>query len=370
MHIVSFDIPWPADYGGVIDVFCKVKALSEAGVHMTLHCFEYGRAHSNELEKLCNKVYYYPRKSGLTPWLSALPYIVAGRRSEELVQNLLKDSSPVLFEGLHCCALLADPRLAGRKKFVRMHNIEHDYYRSLAEKERSFLKRVYFTKESSRLKKFERCLKFATKVLAISEKDTKELSLRYDNIICLPAFHPDETVRCVEQKQDYALYHGNLSVGENDEAALFLVREVFSKIKHPLRIAGRSPSAELQNEVRHFTHISLYTDLTSEQIREMVRNASVNILPTFQSTGIKLKLLSALYNGGHCLVNTPMISETGLDELCVIADSADAFCKAINELTEKPFSREEIQKRESILQRTWSNKSNAQKLIWLLQQNP
>ncbi len=370
MHIVSFDIPWPADYGGVIDVFCKVKALSEAGVQITLHCFEYGRTHSHELEKLCGKVYYYPRKGGLIQWLSGLPYIVAGRRSEELTQNLLKNSSPILFEGLHCCALISDPRLANRNKFVRMHNIEHDYYSSLADKERSFLKRIYFRKESARLKKFEACLKFATKVLAISEKDKRELSLRYENVICLPAFHPDETVFRGGQKHGYALYHGNLSVGENDEAALFLVREVFSKLKHPLRIAGRSPSSELRNEVKHFTHISLYSDLTSDQIREVVRNASVNILPTFQPTGIKLKLLSALYNGGHCLVNTPMIAETGLDELCVIADSAEAFCKSVNELMEKPYSKEEIQKREAVLQRTWSNQNNAQRLISLLQQNP
>ena len=32
LHIISFDIPWPPNYGGVIDVFYKIKTLSEAGV--------------------------------------------------------------------------------------------------------------------------------------------------------------------------------------------------------------------------------------------------------------------------------------------------------------------------------------------------
>ena len=32
IHIVSFDIPYPANYGGVIDVFFKAKFLAEKGV--------------------------------------------------------------------------------------------------------------------------------------------------------------------------------------------------------------------------------------------------------------------------------------------------------------------------------------------------
>jgi len=32
IHIISFDIPFPANYGGVIDVFYKAKALTDSGV--------------------------------------------------------------------------------------------------------------------------------------------------------------------------------------------------------------------------------------------------------------------------------------------------------------------------------------------------
>ena len=60
-HIVSFDVPYPPDYGGVIDVFYKIKALSELGVKVHLHCFEYGRGQQNELNKICSSVTYYKR---------------------------------------------------------------------------------------------------------------------------------------------------------------------------------------------------------------------------------------------------------------------------------------------------------------------
>ena len=46
LHIVSFDVPYPPDYGGAIDVYYKLKALHEEGIKIYLHCFEYGRGES------------------------------------------------------------------------------------------------------------------------------------------------------------------------------------------------------------------------------------------------------------------------------------------------------------------------------------
>lgn len=84
LHIVSFDIPYPADYGGVIDVFFKIKALYEAGVKIHLHCFEYHRPPAPELDQYCEKVSYYPRKISSRLLFHKLPYIVISRQSDEL----------------------------------------------------------------------------------------------------------------------------------------------------------------------------------------------------------------------------------------------------------------------------------------------
>lgn len=61
LHIVSFDVPYPANYGGVIDVFYKAKALAAKGVKVHLHCFQYGRKPSMVLENLFFEVNYYRR---------------------------------------------------------------------------------------------------------------------------------------------------------------------------------------------------------------------------------------------------------------------------------------------------------------------
>ena len=75
----------------------------------------------------------------------------------------------------------------------------------------------------------------------------------------------------------------------------------------------------------------------------------MNVLPTFQNTGIKLKLLAALFAGKHCLVNSPMVQGTGLENLCVVNDEANEFVKAVDELSQKPFSKTQFHQREKLL---------------------
>ena len=101
LNIIAFNIPWPANYGGIIDVYYKIKALHQCGVKIILHCFEYERAHSPELEAICEKVFYYKRHTGLRTNITLLPYNVYSRKHPELIANLLMNDYPILFEGLH-----------------------------------------------------------------------------------------------------------------------------------------------------------------------------------------------------------------------------------------------------------------------------
>ncbi len=362
IHIISFDIPYPADYGGVIDIFYKIKALHKEGIKIHLHCFEYGRAESLNLESICEKVYYYRRKMSKKHLFNSLPFIAATRSSEKLMENLLRDEYPILFEGLHCCFHLNDGRISKRLKIVRTHNIEHDYYINLEKVEKSLFKKIYFRREAKKLERFEKVLNKADYVAAISQADVKELSKRYKNVHHITAFHPYEKIKIKEGRGKFCLYHGNLEVGENNEAALYLVNEVFSKIKTPLIIAGRKPSAELAAAIALYPHIQLKGNINTKEIDALIKNAQINVLPTFQATGIKLKLLAALFSGRYCIVNSPMVSATGLESLCSIKDKPEEMADEIIRLFEKPFEMKEKQKREIILSESFSNSKNVKKL--------
>lgn len=258
-------MPFPADYGGVIDIYYKIKSLKAQGIQITLHCFQYGRQEAVELEKLCKKVIYYKRSKYKNPFIGNTPYIVLTRNNEELLSNLCKDQSPILFEGIHTTFFLSHERLKDRLKLVRNHNIEHDYYKNLEQVETNYFKKYFFRNESDNLKHYEKTLKNAQKVLSISPSDHAYLNKKYHNSVLIPAFHAQESVSALKGSGKFILYHGNLGVGENNYAALFLVNEVFSKIEIPSVIAEAIPAKILKKPyLNTHTSSSLTTGITSK----------------------------------------------------------------------------------------------------------
>jgi hypothetical protein len=363
LHIVSFNVPYPADYGGVIDVFYKIKALNKLGVKVHLHTFQYGRGEARELEQICASVNYYKRKIYKDPFFSKLPYIVATRSDEALLQNLLKDNHPIIFEGVHCCFFLNHAELEGRVKIVRMHNIEHIYYKNLAKIEKNFFKKYFFYKESERLRKFQKQLRVADSIAAISPDDKKILELKFGNVFFLPPFHGNSVLTQGNEKLDFALYHGNLGVGENNEAALYLIREVFNDIDYPLVIAGNNPTQELKEAVASNKNVHLSHHISTAEIKDLISNAQMNILPTFQGTGMKLKLINVLFQGRFCIVNRKMVHNTGLEDLCIIANDPMQMKKEILKLENVKFSEFNLSHRKNYLADKFDDSVNAKLLL-------
>jgi len=366
LHIVSFDVPSPPNYGGVIDVFYKVKALSELGVKVHLHCFQYGRPKAKGLEGICASVHYYVRHTGKHQLFNSLPYVVVSRRNEALIERLMQDEHPILFEGLHSCYYLGDPRLQGRQRMVRAHNVEHDYYTALAKAEGNAFRRTYFINEGRKLQRFEPVLSEAEHILAISPKDEAYFAGHFRNVAHIPPFHACDKVEVPDGLSDFAFYHGALGVAENDQAALFLVRKVFKELPVKLVIAGSDASRELKREIAKAKNVELREDINTEEIHRLVRHAQVNVLPTFQATGIKLKLLLCLYTGRHVVCNTPMVEGTGLAELCHVHDSPEAMRTSIISCMGKPANGQAIELRARILEERFSNRRNAEAIVKLL----
>lgn len=359
LHIVSFDIPFPANYGGAIDVYYRVRYLHNYGVKVHLHCYEYKRnhLHSQELEDICYSVDYYNRQDNVFKMISTLPYIANTRYSERLVDNLLKDDYPILIEGLHSSMLLRDKRLRGRKMYVRMHNIEHEYYDRLSQVEKNWIKRIYLKLEVPRLKRFEQVLHNASGVFAITAKDKAYLDEKgYNNVVFLPSSLQYEAVNSIEGQGTYALFHGQLSVAENYDAVAYLVENVFSKTAITFKVAGLNPPKHLVRLIENYGNVELIANPSHEQMQHLIQNAHVNVLITHQSTGLKLKLLNSLFNGRFCLVNSSMVEGTNLANMCVVADSADDLKEDLSELFSRTFTSQDINDRAALLMQQYDNR--------------
>ena len=362
LHVIAFDVPYPANYGGVIDVFYRVKALSEAGVKVHLHCFEYGRGEAEVLDR-CHEVRYYKRDTSFWNQFRREPYVVASRHSEALVQDLLRDNFPILCEGLHTTAVLNDPRLKGRKIFVRAHNVEHDYYRLLADSEPTCWKRWYYRTEARKLRRYEPVLKKAAGIFAITQADTDYFNTHYGHALLVPGFSALSRVCSETGRGDYVLYHGNLSVAENKKAAAWLVEQVFAELEIPCVVAGLNPPDSLRKLCDRYAHVTLKANPGDAEMIDLIRNAQVNVMVTDQPTGLKLKLLNALYNGRFCLVNDDMVRGTALGSLCVVAEEPEQFITEIKRLMDEDFTDDDIEERDEALKELYQNEKNAQTII-------
>jgi len=364
IHIVSFDVPYPANYGGVIDVFYKLVNLHKAGVKIILHCIEYGKGEQKELEKYCHKVYYYKRKTSFLNHLSAVPYIVKSRSSKELLNNLLLDDYPILFEGLHTCYYISDNRLKNRFKIYRESNIEHHYYYYLAHAEKNGLKKLYFVTEARKLYSFQNKLSNADLMLVVSTADQKYLKEEFPDkrIEYLPSFHPYNELKCKEGGGDYVLYNGNLSVGENIKAVEYLVKYVFSKISHPVIIAGLNPSEKMKSWIKPFTNIKIVANPNEKEMQQLLENARVHCLYTHQATGLKLKLLNVLYSGRFCICNDLMLEGTALENCCMVKNSPEEIIQSIHQCFQSDFTKELIEERRNKLS-AFDNESKTRKLL-------
>lgn len=369
LHIVSFDIPYPANYGGVIVIFNQIKALHEAGVKVILHCFQYNdRKPEAELEKFCHEVNYYPRTRSLWHQVSLRPFIMQSRRHSKLLKRLKKDNFPILFEGMHTCGFIDHSSLRRRHKIVRMHNIEWQYYANLSELEDDVLQKVFFFVESIKLQRAEpKVVLHADQIIAISTDDEAYFKEMKPSTYYVPVFHPNKLVDSPLGRGEYILFHGKLSVADNERAALWLIEEVFAETDIPFTIAGLEPSDRLKMLIEKHENVTLVENPDEKTMGQLIRDAQINLLVSFQQAGMKLKLVNSLFRGRFCIVNDKMVSGTGLASLCYVRNSAAQIRQTIEAIIMAPFEQSKINERKALLETEYSNKINAAKLIEIIE---
>jgi hypothetical protein len=363
VHLVSFNVPYPPDYGGVMDVFYKICELKRQDVGIILHCFSYGRTRSRTLERECLRVYYYRRDLNLFHMFSREPFIVLSRRNDSLLKNLLADRYPIIFEGLHTTHFLDHPALSGRMTMVRTHNIEHIYYRNLAQNEKNPFRKYFYYSEARKLERYESKLAKASLLLTISPGDTDYFGSKYGNALFVGPFHPPDVCKSPEGKGDYVLLHGDFSTSENNAAARFILREVVPGWKYKTIIAGKRPSEEMLHDASELNHVKVIANPSPAQMTELIHNAQVCLLNAFQPSGMKLKLINALCSGRHVIASASVLAGTRLESLCSIAAGPDEWIRLTDRFMNEEFTPEMKRKRSLLLSEIADNLLNAKRII-------
>jgi hypothetical protein len=367
LHIVCLDVPFPADYGGAIDMFYRIQALHSLGLNLTIHVFEYGRGKQRELEKY-GTVKYYKRTKSILHLFSKRPFIVQSRMSKELLKELSLDEDPILFEGLHTCGMLEFTAIQHRMTFARMHNVEHEYYRGLTMGS-TFLKRWFFRLEARKLKKYESILSKVKHIFVIKESDKAHFANYQENTHLLPASFPPIEGKLVDTKR-YALIHGNLSVPENEHAVYWIASTLQKVIESsfPLVVAGKNPSKRLTAFCQK-NRIQLVANPSEKALYTLIQEAQIHLLHTEVPSGIKLKLLASIHSSGHVLVNTNVIAGSGLASFCTVADDPKEYRMHFIGLKNHVLTREEFIQRHAYIETHFNTAANCKIILGLIEQD-
>lgn len=348
LHIVSFDVPFPPNYGGIIDVFYKIKELHKLGIEIYLHSFFDGQNKQPELNKYCKEVYYYKRGNTIISCLSLLPFRVKSRANKQLFKNINNNKAPVLYEGLHSAYLLT--KKTPYKTYIRAHNIEHTYFYGLAKSEKNVFKKIFFFSEALKLSFFEKKITKAHGIFSISKLEQKYFLKNYgENATYIPAFHDNSFQSHKNSKGTYILWHGDLRVCDNIKAVLFLI-DIYSNTKFTFKIASSTTPSSIIKALKRVKNIQFIKLNSNDMLNDLLKNAHINILYTYQNTGIKLKLLNALYKGKFVIGNNHLIKDTGLESICELANTKDEFLQKTNILFQQEFTFKISEQRKALLE--------------------
>ena len=361
LHIVTFSVPYPPHYGGVIDVWNRVKALSQAGMQISLHCFVYDAYHPMpEIQRWVKTVKYYSRVTRPVSFILGQPYIVTSRMNSELLKSFLEDNHPVLFEGLQSTGFV--PAMKERKIFLRAHNVEHQYYAHLAQQVKG-LKSLIYERESTCLKGYESdTVKKFDKVFAISPADASWFLQQGADTTYLPPFHGLKEVNIALGRGHYVLYQGDLSLETNQQAVQELVKMLPPSLNIPLHVAGRSGSSLFETKLASFPNLVREPDVSEERMIELIRHAHVTIIHSMHDSGMKLKIFPPLYHGRFIMANEAVKTNTSLDTLMDFYDKRD-FRDVIHRLWKQEFMQDDLTRRKEVLLNQPDDRQKAEEII-------
>lgn len=368
LNIVSFDNPFPPSYGGIIDVYYKIKALHQIGYKIHLHCFVAEIPETSiELQKIVASVYFYEAQPKWFHLWSSLPISVISRSNPDLVNNLLKNDAPILFESLKTTCLLQDIRLKNRIKLLRYHNIEHLYFKGIANSETSLLKKILFYIEYKRYTKYEGVLERFDAVLTLSNYEHEYVLEKNKNSVYIPVFHGNNEVAELSEFGEYVFYHGDLNTADNRRVASYLI-EVFKEIPNlNLIIASGSHQDFINKEAKDQQNVQFVLLENFEHLKELLNKAHICISWSFQKSGTKLKLINALFNSRHSIINENIIDDEAVVSLCSVVQNKETLKEKILFLNQQPYSVFEIGKRKAILENQINDLKNALKIENCLQ---
>lgn len=349
-------LPFPPVSGGVIKSFKVVEFLStQYDVSVAcllknddaLHTAAFLQA--VKINRLIAESCDIPRtaKNLILSNLQGIPLNLYRNKSEafkEKVNAVIQEYDVIFCD--HYVMFQYIPKEYKGNVILHEHNCEYLIWKRYADIERQLLKKLALLNQAYRIRHYERTIcEQATTVLA-APNDTEELGkigadtskfletyhLGDDHLLTLPDLQFDKTELAL-------LYVGTLSWEANIDGLVWFFQKTWPLVKQQhtdikLYIVGKNPDTRIK-EMAAKDNAIILTGFV-EDIEPYFQKSRLFITPLRFGSGIKVKVVNALYRGIPC-VTTPIGTE-GLKvsdgEHLFIKEEPEAYAAAIHTLLE------------------------------------
>jgi hypothetical protein len=144
----------------------------------------------------------------------------------------------------------------------------------------------------------------------------------------------------------------------------FLIR-VFQKIPdYSLIIASNNGASFVNSKKGLSQNISFVNIKNQTHLDELLQEAHINVMLSFQQSGTKLKLINSLFNSRFCIINSNIVDDEKVSAICEMAETESDFIMTVNRLRLQPYL--EFEKRKLVLETFFNDITNAKLILKLL----
>ncbi len=336
---LTTQLPYPPVSGGVIKTWNLVKHWSSNELMLVCALKEGEEKHLGEFRERVPDVELFtiPFDRKRTPLNLLRSYFTAP--SLNVFRNYNKQLEAKVKEWAPKCDLIFIdhyemgqyvPKSFQKPVVLHEHNAEFVMWERLGEIEKNPLKKALINFEASRIKRAEKMYAKNASVVFAAPNDIEELAaIGVDRKKLKPTYHLGEDFLLerpdleFDQTEKALLFVGTLTWEANIDGLLWFLDEIYPSVleKHPdihFYIVGKNPDPRIVARSQKFESVELTGFV--EDLEPYFKKARAFVIPLRFGSGIKVKLLNAMYRGIP-IVTTPIGTE-GLE----VVSGRDLFC--------------------------------------------
>lgn len=317
--IASPFFPYPPSFGGVYDIYGRIKELYKLGYNIDLVYTDKEKPKPENIEFLqqfINEFYFVSRQNRIFHLFSLKPLQVLSRKGLRDIE-LNHNYDLLIVENDSASEIINNASLKTEKIALRVQNNESVYFNNLGRSISTPLKKAYYYSESVKFYKYSRRLfKIVDRIWFISSDEyleNKKIN-SLENGSHLPSPINLNDFKKNNLKTNNVLFVGAMFMPNNIEAIEWYLKNIHEDVsrdfpKYKFIIAGstgRYSKAYYEEKFSTYKNIELYFDL--ESLDEVYEKSSVFVNPMQHGAGVKIKSIHSMMNGLP-LVSTKIGSE-------------------------------------------------------------